>query len=218
MIAPTAPRRSLTWPRVDPDHQGGPPAGTPPALRASDHDREQTLELLSAAASDGRLTLEEYSTRADRVLGARLVGELSELTADLQRMPEVAAGEPEKLVAILGNETRRGRWTVPPHLELRSVLGDCHIELHDAVLSSHVTRIDASTTLGAVTIVVPDGVEVRLSGRAILGAKNSEVATTALPGAPVIDVRASVLLGNVTVKPAPVKLSDRIRAYLSGGG
>jgi len=204
---------------VDPDQQGEPPAGTPaPAIRASDHDREQALELLSAAASDGRLTLEEYSSRADRVLGARLVVELSELTADLRRTPDVSVGAPEKLVAILSNETRRGRWTVPSHLELRSVLGDCHIEMQDAVLTSHVTRIDASTTLGAVTIVVPDGVEVRLFGRAILGAKNSEVGEAALPGAPVIEVNASVILGNVTVKPAPVKLGERIRAYLSGGG
>jgi hypothetical protein len=214
---------------VDPDQQGEPPSGTSgPALRASDDDRERALELLSAAASDGRLTLDEYSTRADRALGARLMGELSELTADLRRPPEVGAQlgrpsevalqEPERLVAILSNETRKGRWTVPAHLELRSVLGDCHIELQDAALTSHITRIDASTTLGAVTIFVPDGVEVRLSGRSILGAKTSEVSEAALPGAPVIEVRASVILGNVTVKPAPVKLPQSVRAHLSGGG
>jgi hypothetical protein len=214
---------------VDSDQHGESPAGTPaPAVRASDHDRERALELLSTAASDGRLTLEEYSTRADQALGARLLGELSALTADLQRPPgsglalprasEIPTHEPERLVAILSNETRKGRWTVPAHLELRSVLGDCHIELQDAVLTSHVTRIDASTTLGAVTIFVPDGVEVRLFGRSILGAKTSEVSEQALPGAPVIEVRASVILGNVTVKPAPVKPTERIRAHLSGGG
>jgi hypothetical protein len=212
---------------VDSDQQGGQPPEVPtPAVRASDSDREQALELLSAAASDGRLTLEEYSTRADRALGARLIGELSQLTTDLQRppevpavlgrAPEVATREPERLVAILSNETRKGRWTVPAHLQLRSVLGDCHIELQDAVLTSHVTRIDASTTLGSVTIFVPDGVEVRLSGRSFLGANSSEVSAQALPGAPVIEVRARATLGSVTVKPA--ELTQRIRAHLSGGG
>jgi Domain of unknown function (DUF1707)/Cell wall-active antibiotics response 4TMS YvqF len=211
---------------VDSDQQGGQPAGTPPpAVRASDRDRERALELLSIAASDGRLTLEEYSTRADHALGARLIGELSELTGDLQRsgvsadptqLSEVAPPEPQRLVAILSNETRKGRWTVPAHLELRSVLGDCHIELQDAVLTSHVTKIDASTTLGAVTIFVPDGVEVRLFGRSILGAKTSEVSEEALPGAPVIEVRANAILGNITVKPA--EGTQRIRGHLSGGG
>jgi hypothetical protein len=80
------------------------------------------------------------------------------------------------------------------------------------VLTSHVTRIDARATLGAVTIFVPEGVEVRLSGRAILGAKSSLVGRAALPGAPVIEVRANAILGNVTVRPA--KLTHRLRASL----
>lgn len=96
------------------------------------------------------------------------------------------------------------------------MLGDCHIELQDAVLTSPVTKIDASTILGSVTIFVPEGVEVRLSGRSILGAKESRVTTPALPGAPVIEVRANVLLGNVTVRPA--KLGQRLLHHLSGGG
>jgi uncharacterized protein DUF1707/cell wall-active antibiotic response 4TMS protein YvqF len=188
------------------------------SVRASDQDREQALELLSTAAGDGQLTLEEYSTRADRALGARLVGELSELTADLQKAPEVPvpAQDDARLVAILSNETRKGRWTVPARLQLRSVLGDCHIELQDAVLTSHVTRIDASTTLGAVTIFVPDGVEVRLFGRSFLGTNSSEIRTDGLPGAPVIEVRARATLGNVTVKAA--ERQQRIPDHLSGGG
>ncbi len=96
---------------------------------------------------------------------------------------------------------------------MRSLLGDCHIELQDAVLTSHVTTIEARATLGAVTIFVPDGVEVRLSGKAILGAKSSEVRDVALPGAPVIDVRATAILGNVTVRPPTI--GSRIRAELS---
>jgi Domain of unknown function (DUF1707) len=97
-----------------------------PGLRASDQDRDAAVELLSQAASDGRLTLEEYSARADQALGARLIDELSQLTADLQRPAAPAAPESsiEQLSAILGNETRKGHWRVPSRLEARSVLGD----------------------------------------------------------------------------------------------
>lgn len=194
----------------DVSRPGAPASGT----RAADRDREDALELLSTAASDGRLTLEEYSARADRALGARVLGELAELTADLQRTSEQPAEGNERLIAILSNDSRKGRWTVPAHLTARTVLGDCHIELQDAVLTSHVTTIEARATLGAVTIFVPDGVEVRLSGTAILGAKSSTVSNDALPGAPIIDVRATAILGNVTVCPPP--LTHRIRKKLSG--
>lgn len=188
-------------PVADDEHGVPAPGPSDPPVRASDRDRENALELLSNAASDGRLTLEEYSARADRALGARVLSELAKLTADLTRPSTPPAEAPEQLTAILSNQTRKGRWTVPAHLAARSVLGDCHIELQDAVLTSHVTTIDARTTLGAITILVPDGVEVRLSGSAILGANDSQVREAWLPGAPVIEVKARAILGNVTVRP-----------------
>jgi Domain of unknown function (DUF1707)/Cell wall-active antibiotics response 4TMS YvqF len=199
---------------VDRDEHGLTPSDAPlPATRASDRDRDRALELLATAASDGRLTLEEYSARADRTLAATLTAELAALTADLQQAATLPERGPEELTAILSNESRKGHWTVPAHLAARSVLGDCHIELQNAVLTSHVTTIEARATLGSVTIFVPDGVEVRLWGKSILGAKSSEVRSTPLPGAPVIEVRATAILGNVTVRPATV--GQRLRAALA---
>jgi hypothetical protein len=98
-----------------------------PQLRASDQDREQTLAQLAAAAGDGRLTLEEYSGRADVALGARTRGELDRVLADLQTPIAPPAEAPEELTAILANQTRKGRWRVPAKMAARSVLGDCHI-------------------------------------------------------------------------------------------
>ena len=69
---------------------------------------------------------------------------------------------------MLGNESRKGPWVVPAHLTVRSVLGDCHLEMRDAVIRQRVTTIDATVRLGSVTIFVPDGIEVRMSGRAVL--------------------------------------------------
>ncbi len=119
----------------------------------------------------------------------------------------------QQLSAILGNETRKGHWQVPARIEARSLLGDCHLELQDAVLTSHVTVIEARATLGSVTIFVPDGVEVRLSGKAILGAKSSKLDHAPLPGAPVIEVQATAILGSVTVQPP--SLSSRVRGALA---
>jgi len=101
---------------------------------------------------------------------------------------------------------------VPAQLSARSLLGECKIDMQDAVLTSHTTVIHARATLGSIEIFVPDGVEVRLTGKAILGEKSSTVRDAAVPGAPVVEVRATALLGSVRVRPT--RLSRRIGGAL----
>jgi hypothetical protein len=197
---------------VAPDELAFPPGAA--GSRASDRDREQALEQLSNAASDGRLTLEEYSARADRALSARVLGELAELTSDLERPPDTAVPAPGQMTAILSSDSRDGHWRVPAKLSARSVLGECKIDMQDALLTSHTTVIEARATLGSVEILVPDGVEVRLTGKAILGEKSSTVRQAPVPGAPVIEVRATAILGSVNVRPA--RISRRIGGWLGG--
>ncbi|MEV1285628.1 DUF1707 domain-containing protein [Micromonospora sp. NPDC049679] len=177
-------------------------------LRVSDREREQVVELLGQAAVEGRLTLDEYTERAGTAHSAVTRGELARLTEDLPTgMPRAAVAhpattaEPERLVAIFSNESRKGGWLVPERLEARSVFGDCHIELQDAQLQHQVTQIDATAIFGAVTIYVPDGVEVRLTGTAIFGSKESKLRAPVGTGAPVIEVRCQIAFGSVTVRP-----------------
>lgn len=172
-----------------------------PPLRASDADRDGTVERLASAVADGRLTLEEYTDRSGRALETRTVPDLDALTRDLPAQVEAPAPTGERLTAILGNESRKGRWTVPERLTVKSVLGDCHIELQEARLASGVTRIDATAILGSITIFVPDGVDVRLTGRAVLGQRSSQMSGEIVPGAPVIEVHCDVRLGAITVRP-----------------
>jgi hypothetical protein len=127
--------------------------------------------------------------------------DLASLTTDLPAAPrgDVTA-LPEDITAVLGNESRKGPWVVPPRLTVRSVLGDCHLEMQQAVIGQHVTTIDATVRFGTVTIFVPDGIDVRMTGRAVLGAKSSQLRGQPQPGAPVIVVRCDVFCGSVTVR------------------
>jgi hypothetical protein len=52
-------------------------------LRASDADREETVELLRLHHSDGRLTIDEFTERMEKAYVAKTYGDLSVLTADL---------------------------------------------------------------------------------------------------------------------------------------
>jgi hypothetical protein len=170
-------------------------------LRASDADRDQVIEALAAASAEGRLSLEEYSERSEAALVARTQGELAGLTADLPAPRHAdTAPVPAEITAVLGNESRKGPWVVPAHLTVRSVLGDCHLEMQQAIIRQHVTTIDARVRFGAMTIYVPDGIDVRLTGRAVLSAKSSELRGEPARGAPVIIVNCDVFCGAVTVR------------------
>lgn len=55
----------------------------PPALRASDADRESVLDVLRRNSAEGRLSYDTFLHRVELALRARGVGELSDLLSDL---------------------------------------------------------------------------------------------------------------------------------------
>jgi len=193
---------------------GGRVNGEVPEIRASDRDREATLERLSLAVSDGQLTLEEYSERVDVVLGSRTQNELARITNDLQQThPPTPSTDlaPQSVSAIFGSSGRRGRWRVPERFRASAVFGEVTLEFQSAMLTAHRTVIEANATFGSVSIIVPEGVEVDLTGSAIFGSKESKVNSVPTPGAPVIEIRARALFGEVSVKHPDPKLRHQIR-------
>jgi hypothetical protein len=66
---------------VEPGHDV--PGGWAGTARASDADRERTVDALSAAFAEGRLTKEEHSVRVDQAYGSLTKAELAALSADL---------------------------------------------------------------------------------------------------------------------------------------
>ncbi len=170
---------------------------------AADKDRDATLDMLSQAVGDGRLTMEEYESRMSSALTARTYADLDTVVSDLPEdapRPGPPAVAVDNLVAIFGNETRKGQWTVPTHFAATSICGDCHIEMGQARLQGQVTRIDVTALFGSVTLLVPEGLDVRLSGPVIFGSKSIKLRRRVRPGSPVLDVRCQVLFGSVTVK------------------
>ena len=59
------------------------PRHTTPQLRASHADRDLAVDILCAAAGDGRLSAAELDERLDAALTAQTISELATLTADL---------------------------------------------------------------------------------------------------------------------------------------
>jgi len=75
-----------------------------PGIRASDEDRGRTAAALGEHYAAGRLTLEEFQERLDKVYAATTLGELDRLMADLpgtdfSRLPERRAPGPVQVPA-----------------------------------------------------------------------------------------------------------------------
>jgi Domain of unknown function (DUF4190)/Domain of unknown function (DUF1707) len=65
-----------------------PPAGPPgPPVRATDRDRDATIDVLQESYATGRLTADEHAARVSQAMSARTYLDLNRLTADLHRRP-----------------------------------------------------------------------------------------------------------------------------------
>jgi Domain of unknown function (DUF1707)/Cell wall-active antibiotics response 4TMS YvqF len=177
----------------------------PRDLRASDSDRQLVIDLLSEAAGDGRLTLEEHADRSEHALAARTLGELAELTTDLV----AASGQPIQLysgrtvTAICSRERREGRWVVPDSLAVTAIFGDVELDLREATLQSQRMTIYATAVAGQIRLIVPAGVAVEMVGRSFMGIRSVRgrrlAGSAAASGSAQIEVRTLALGGMVKV-------------------
>lgn len=174
------------------------------------------MERLRAASVEGRLTLGELTERTESAYTATTRGQLAALTADLPgdeptaaRPGPAIAGAPaspavpattHQVISVLGDTRRTGAWRVDGPVNALAVLGDVLLDLRDAQVPGGTAEIVATSLLGDIKIVVPDGVTVELTGFAVLGDKKVRV-RQAPPerDAPRVRVRAHAVLGDVEV-------------------
>jgi Domain of unknown function (DUF1707)/Cell wall-active antibiotics response 4TMS YvqF len=177
----------------------------PPAIRASDAEREAAVARLRTAAGDGRLALDELAERLDRALNATMRAELEELTGDLPAQPAPALPAPKArrwIVAILGGGTHAGRWHIAARCTVVNVMGGADLDLTGAIVDGSETEIQVFSLMGGSKVVVPDGVHVELSGFAFMGGNDLKLddRPPPPPGAPVVRVRAWSIMGGTDVR------------------
>ena len=154
---------------------------SPPALRASDADRDRVIDVLRAAVGDGRLDPAEFDERLDAALAARTIDALVPLTADLVAAPGSnlaltlpRAGTPAEPAAELvtirekhSSVRREGRWTLPHRLALRTAWCNVLLDLTSAVRSSPELIIELQVRGGNVELVLAPGMVVDANGLSV---------------------------------------------------
>ncbi|MFF4472363.1 DUF1707 domain-containing protein [Streptomyces sp. NPDC001599] len=195
---------------VQPSQDGG-----TPALRASHTDRDRAVDLLSAAAGDGRLTPEELDERVGAALTARTQRELAALTADLPTAsdgPPLVAAKDVVRIEQEGASTRRGEgWVVPRRVEIRSAWGEVTLDLARAVIAHDTLHIDLDMRAGVLKVVTRPGIVVDTDS---LVTSYAEVKTprTVDTGAPVelrVEIAGAISWGQVVVRTPRRRLGRR---------
>lgn len=175
----------------------------PPAIRVSDAERQHAVVILRDAVVEGRLTLEEYSDRVGSAFAARTDQDLAVLTRDL---PAVTArssprGAPAENRAVCAHLVRRGPLTLSAHSRYLSVFGTIDLDLRDATLPGPEVDLTIRNIFGTVTVIVPEGVDVRIDGGGLLASQHLDTSTGRLaPGAPIVHIHASGPGGTLYVR------------------
>lgn len=196
------------------DHR--PPTPAAGGLRASDEDRNQVANVLSAAYAEGRLTREEHDERLEQAMSAKTFDELIPLTRDLVyvgptpgAVAETPTGNqvdtnnanpaPDRMISVLGGTSRKGHWRVRRRTEMYALMGGMELDFTDAVFEAPVVEMSGFWCMGGAEITVPPGIEVRNEIMGILGGADIKIDDPE-PGAPVLVLKGVALLGGVEVK------------------
>jgi Domain of unknown function (DUF1707) len=175
-------------------------------MRASDADRDRVVDVLRAAAGEGRLTTEEFGQRVEAALSARTIGELAALTADLvpgagwpgglaggvtggpAGSTAADAGDAGDVIRIGqrgGSVRRTGRWVVPARLEMSPSWCDVTLDFTEAVIMHDTLLIDMNMRGGSLTLVVGPGIVVDADALTVRYA-DVEIGTGTEPGEAVV--------------------------------
>jgi hypothetical protein len=131
-----------------------------PELRVSDAERNQVVERLNHAVSEGRLSLAEFEDRLGGVLAARTRSDLAPFTADL---PEAAAAVPLELRVRASSLNRSGRWVVPSQLAVTAKGASVRLNLTEAVISSSTVDVVLDVRSSSVTVILPHGASASIA-------------------------------------------------------
>ena len=205
----------MTQPVPEPNNVGPIAGGN---LRASDADRDQVATLLSTAYAEGRLSREEHDERIDQLMAAKTFDDLLPITQDLVIVgppapvatPQSSSrfaidttgqnAESDKMIAIFGGVTRKGRWRVRKNTHALALFGGMDLDLRNAIFEAPVVEISGFWCFGGLDIKVPEGIEIQDQTAGIFGGTDVRDVGDPAPGAPTLVIKGVSLFGGVSIK------------------
>jgi len=143
--------------------------------------REQKISELSEHFANDDLSLDELERRIEQVYKAASVSELDAITADLRvsQLPGTArpsstavssarmdypasnlSAPSSRLLAVMSESKRTGRWLVPQRLDVVALMADTKIDLTSAVMPPGGAEFHVRSFWAACKIIVPPEMRV----------------------------------------------------------
>ena len=191
--------------------------------------REEVIEKLSSSYSRDYLNESEFEDRVEQATAADSHEALRKLLIDLPLAgasdpPAPVDGRSDRQVghtgsrgglvinsgavasestaiAIFSGAERKGVWDPPRTLNAIAMFGGCDIDLREARIPAGGMTINAVVMFGGVDIIVPEDLNVEVSGAGIFGAfdgKNHRGSSD--PNTPTVRISGVAIFGGVDVK------------------
>ena len=190
-------------------------------LRIGDRERSDAVTFLRQQCSDGRLTLEEFSDRADLVLRARTQLELHAIVADLPVPPPAVAppaGDAGKMrnwrvqLGVFSGQRQAGRWRPGRHNLAIAVFGSLTLDLREAVVPASEIAVHAFSVFGSIHVTVLEGTELDSSAIGVFGSVGGSVDPNDDIAPPlVVHLDGAAVFGSITTRTRATRAVERER-------
>ena len=188
------------------------PAETEPPI--SEDVQQRGIDFLQGLLASGKVDLDRFQVALDALLGARTQADLASVVRSLPppvdfTPPARQRQEPLEISTSMGEVRLEGRWQVSRLTKIETGMGSVTIDLSQAEFDDWDVEIVVHSHMGAITVIVPRGIEVRPVGR-------SGPVTIAIeppiPGFPVVRLSATCDMGTIRVMhPAEKKQKKQRR-------
>jgi hypothetical protein len=180
----------------------------------SDDVRQRGVDVLQTLMANGRVDLDRFHEALDGLLGARSAREFARVIRSLP-LPiaftplDRRRQDPFEISTGMGEVRLAGRWQVSRVNTINVGVGTVTIDLTAAEFDDWDVDIVVHAAVGAITLVVPRGFDVRQVGRSGMVVSTIE---PPIPGFPVVRLTATSDMGAIrVVHPAEPKPRRRWR-------
>jgi hypothetical protein len=201
------------------------PAAVPHPAEPVEIARERVVRLLTDRYADDSLTMGEFEAHLERLQRAEDADTLAALARELEAPRQRAQGAwlsenappppvvtawpvEERIVAVLGEVTRRGALVLARRLSVVAVMGELRLDLSEATFPE-CCELSLVACMATVRLVVPDSLSVRVEVTSLLSSMHDATSSPALPGHARLVVRGAAAMSDLHVVPASARPARR---------
>jgi cell wall-active antibiotic response 4TMS protein YvqF len=181
-------------------NEDGLPAETEPPI--SEDLQQRGIDYLQELLASGKVDLDRFQAALDALLGVHSQADFASVVRSLPppvefTPPARRRQEPLEISTSMGEVRLEGRWQVSRSTKIDTGMGSVTVDLSQAEFDDWDVEIVVHTHMGAITVIVPRGLEVRPVGRS--GPVNTAALDPPIPGFPVVRLSATCDMGTICV-------------------